>query len=123
MHNTGAVGIKLYTYDTGADVPTFSLNKTKVVNCTYAFQLGSGANLAPVLKDVQIDSCTNHTVPNLGSNSLITFINPDFTVIRQSSGSTGDLANICFRYSLFVGDASRTAVQNIQIPLLLQEAL
>lgn len=121
MHDTGAVGIKLYTFDSGGDVPTFSLNRTKVVNCTYAFQLADGANLAPVLQDVEIDSCTNHIVPNLDSDSEVTFINPDFTTLRASASAANDISRICFRYSLFVGDSTQTAVSGARV-IIVDEA-
>jgi len=122
MHDTGAVGIKLYTFDTGGDVPTFSLNRTKVVNCTYAFQMADGTSLAPVLQDVEIDSCTFHIVPNLG-DAEVTFINPDFTTLRASAYAAADITRICFRYSLFVGDSTQTAVEDATVIIVDEQSL
>jgi hypothetical protein len=114
VHHTGAVGIKLYSSNSGANAASYSLNGTKVEKCTYAFQLGNAANLSPILKDVQIDTCTNHIVPNLG-NANVTFVNPDFTVLRGSLINSSDITTIAFRYNFKVQDASNVAIQNAKV--------
>ncbi len=114
VHHTGAVGVKLYSYNSGANAASYSLNGVKVEKCTYAFQLGNAANLSPILKDVQIDTCTNHIVPNLG-NANVTFVNPDFTVLRALSIDSNDITTIAFRYNFKVQDASNVAIQNAKV--------
>ncbi len=115
VHHTGAVGVKLYTLGTGSNAATFSLASTKIEKCLYALQLSSGSALSPVLKDVEIDTCTHHTIPNLGSASNITFVNPDFTVLRTASASSNDITRIGFRYSLSITDSAGTAVQGARV--------
>lgn len=115
VHNTGAVGIKLYTFSTGSNAATFVLDGVKVEDCTFGFQTGSGTNLAPVIKDAKIDSCTNHIVPNLGSGSDVTFINPDFTELRAALSASSDVTRICFRYSLNITDSSLSPVENAKV--------
>lgn len=114
VHHTGAVGIKLYSYNTGANAASYSLDGTKVEKCTYAFQLGSAFRLAPILKDVKIDTCTYHTVPNLG-DANVTFVNPDFTVLRGASINSNDITTIAFRYNFKIQDASNVAIQNAKV--------
>lgn len=114
IHHTGAVGIKLYSFNSGANAASYSLNKTRVEKCTYGFQLGNGNNLSPILKDVQIDTCTYHIVPNLG-DANITFVNPDFTVLRGALINGNDITTIAFRYNFKVQDASSVAIQNAKV--------
>ena len=114
VHHTGAVGIKLYSYNSGSSAASYSLAGTKVEKCTYAFQLGSSVNLTPILKDVQIDTCTYHTVPNLGDANVI-FINPDFTVLRAVGSTNNDITTIAFRYNFKVQNSSSVAIQNAKV--------
>ena len=121
VHHTGAVGIKLYSFNSGANAASYSLNGTRVEKCTYAFQLANAANLSPILKDVQIDTCTHHIVPNLGSAN-ITFINPDFTVLRASGANGSDITTIAFRYNFKVQDASNAVIQNAKVYIVDQNS-
>jgi hypothetical protein len=114
VHHTGAVGVKLYSFNSGANAASYSLSGTKVEKCTYAFQLGNAANLSPILKDVQINTCTNHIIPNLG-NANVTFVNPDFTVLRALGIDNNDITTIAFRYNFKVQDASNVAIQNAKV--------
>ena len=114
VHHTGAVGIKLYSFNSGANAASYSLNKTRVEKCTYGFQLGNSNNLSPILKDVQIDTCTYHIVPNLG-NANITFVNPDFTVLRAATINSSDITTLAFRYNFKVQNASSVAIQNAKV--------
>ncbi len=108
VHHTEAVGIKLYADN---NTNTFSLNETKVEGCTYAFQVGEAANLAPILKDVEINSCVFHLVPNKGDSNVI-FVNPDFTTLRTAIADANDITTIAFRYSAKVLDAANIPIQN-----------
>lgn len=119
IHHTGGVGIKLYSFNSGANAASYSLAGTRVEKCTYGFQLGNANNLSPILKDVQIDTCTNHIVPNLG-DANVTFVNPDFTVLRGATASNvainaSDITTIAFRYNFKVQDASNVAIQNSKV--------
>jgi len=114
VHNTGAVGIKLYSFNGGSDAAVFSLSETKVEDCTYAFQLGGGANLSPVLKDVRIDSCVYHIIPNR-ADADVTFINPDFTLLRAAGYNASDVTRIAFRYRLNVIDSSLIGIENARV--------
>jgi hypothetical protein len=114
VHHTGAVGIKLYSFNSGADAAIYSLAGTRVEKCNFAFQLGGANNLSPVLKDVQINTCTNHIVPNIG-NANVTFVNPDFTVLRGAIINSSDITTIAFRYDFKVQDASNVAIQNAKV--------
>lgn len=102
LHDASAVGIKLYSFST----TSFSLVGTKVRNCLYAFQTGG---LSLVLADLEIDSCTNHIVANKGDNDL-TFLNPDFTVLRPFLVDSNDITRIAFRYQLNVLDAANSPI-------------
>ena len=108
VHHTTAVGIKLYAAN---NTNTFSLNATKVEGCKYAFQLGNGNNLTPILKDVEINSCEFHIVPNQG-NANIVFVNPDFTTLRANSADANDITTIAFRYTAKVLDAANLPIEN-----------
>lgn len=108
IHHTRDVGIKLYAAN---NTNTFSLNATKVEGCKYAFQLGNSINLKPVLKDVKINSCEFHIVPNQG-NADIVFVNPDFTTLRASIFDANDISTIAFRYSAKVLDAANIPIQD-----------
>ena len=108
VHHTKAVGIKLYTAN---NTNTFSLNATKVEGCKYAFQLGNGNNLTPILKDVEINSCEFHIVPNQG-NATIVFVNPDFTTLRADIEDVNDISTIAFRYAAKVLDAANIPIEN-----------
>jgi hypothetical protein len=121
VHHTGAVGIKLYSYNSGANAASYSLDGTRVEKCTFGFQLGSANNLSPILKDVQIDTCTNHTVPNLGNSNII-FVNPDFTVLRGAGIDSSDITTIAFRYNFKVQDASNVAIQNAKVYIVDQNS-
>ena len=110
VHHTGAVGIKLY----GDASNTFNLDNVRVQKCTYAFQLDG---VPKVVKNVKIDSCTNHTVPNKG-NANITFINPDFLVLRQASSSSSDVASIEFEYNLVIKDSSGVNLDSVRVYLV-----
>jgi len=114
VHHTGAVGIKLYSYNSGANAASYSLAGTRVEKCTYGFQLGHAVNLSPILKDVQIDTCTYHTVNNIGNANVI-FVNPDFTVLRGAIINSIDITTIAFRYNFKVQDASNVAIQNAKV--------
>lgn len=108
VHHTTAVGVKLYTSN---NTNTFSLNATKVEGCKYAFQLGNRNNLTPILKDVEINSCEFHIVPNQG-NANVFFINPDFTTLRADIADANDITTIAFRYAAKVLDAANIPIQN-----------
>lgn len=108
VHHTTAVGVKLYAAN---NTNTFSLNATKVEGCKYAFQLGNGNNLTPILKDVEINSCEFHIVPNQG-NANIVFVNPDFTTLRADSADANDITTIAFRYTAKVLDAANLPIEN-----------
>ena len=108
VHHTTAVGVKLYAAN---NTNTFSLNATKVEGCKYAFQLGNGNNLTPILKDVEINSCEFHIVPNQG-NANIVFVNPDFTTLRANSADANDITTIAFRYTAKVLDAANLPIEN-----------
>lgn len=110
VHHTTAVGVKLYADN---NTNTFSLNATKVEGCTFAFQVGDAANLTPVLKDVEINSCDFHLVANKGDSNVV-FVNPDFTTLRTSTShaDVNDITTIAFRYSAKVLDASNIPIEN-----------
>ena len=110
VHHTGAVGIKLYASD---NTNSFSLNFTKVEGCQFAFQLGNAINLTPILKDVEINSCLFHTVPNKG-NSNVVFVNPDFTTLRASGADNNDITTIAFRYAAKVLDADNLPITDVR---------
>jgi hypothetical protein len=114
VHHTGAVGIKLYSFNSGANAASYSLNGTRVEKCKYGFQLGDANNLSPILKDVEIDTCTNHIVPNLG-NANVTFVNPDFTALRGALINSSDITTIAFRCNFKVQNASNVAIQNAKV--------
>lgn len=112
VHHTAAVGIKLYADN---NTNTFSLNETKVEGCTYAFQVGEAANLTPVLKDVEINSCDFHIVANKGDSNVV-FVNPDFTTLRTSTthSDVNDITTIAFRYSAKLLDAANIPIENVR---------
>jgi hypothetical protein len=114
IHHTGAVGVKLYTYDSSPNNAVYSLLGTKIEKCRYAFQLGASNNLTPILFDVEIDTCVDHLVPNLGSAEII-FINPDFTTLRVSGGNNGDVATIAFRYNFKTIDSNSENLSGVKV--------
>jgi hypothetical protein len=92
----------------------YSLLGTKIEKCRYAFQLGASNTLTPILFDVEIDTCVDHLVPNLGSAEII-FVNPDFTTLRVSGGNNADVATIAFRYNFKTIDSSSENLSGVKV--------
>jgi len=106
IHHTGAVGLKNQT-GSGA---TYNLSGLRIQRCNYAFQpVGT-----QTISDVKIDSCTSHLIPNLVDVD-ITFVNPDFTVLRASNINSLDVVRIEFRYQLKITDAAGAALPGISV--------
>lgn len=106
IHHTGAVGLKNQT-TAGA---TYNLSGLRIQRCNFAFQSVG----AQTISDVKIDSCTSHVIPNL-ENCDLTFVNPDFTVLRASNINSLDVVRIEFRYQLKVTDAAGAALAGISV--------
>jgi hypothetical protein len=116
IHHTAAVGVKLYSLEAlEANKGRFSLARTKVQSCLHAFQVGQ--QLPVTLTDVKIDTCTNHVIGNQGVGCSVTFINPDFTVLRVNGGgaTADDIYRVEFRYALTLTDVAGTAQSGIRV--------
>jgi hypothetical protein len=122
IHHTAAVGVKLYSLETvEANKGRFSLARTKVQSCLHAFQVGQ--QLPVTLRDVKIDTCTNHVIGNQGVGCSVTFINPDFTVLRVNGGgaTVDDIYRVEFRYTMTLTDVSGAAQSGIRVRALDQQ--
>jgi hypothetical protein len=119
IHHTSAVGVKLYALASGN---TFNIDGVRVEACLYAYQLGSSSFLSPVVKDAKIDSCTNHTVPNVGSNSNVVFINPDFTTLRSALYAADDITTIAFRFNFEVQDSGLSPLSGASVYIVDQNS-
>jgi len=108
VHHTGAVGVKLFSLFDGEDAAVFSLANTRIEACNYAFQIGNSGNFSPILKDVKINSCNSHHIANI-DDADITFINPDFTILRAIAEDT-DISRVLFRYSAVLLDTNSNAI-------------
>lgn len=117
IHHANSVGIKLYSFESNpANQATFNLTGTKVEGCKYAFQLGQYPTLT--VSDVEIDTNTFHTVPNLGTGSNITFVNADFTTLRTDLESSDDLSANEFRYALTVNDTTGSPISGATVRII-----
>ena len=105
IHHTSAVGLKL------DKVNTSNISNTKIEGCNYAIQPGP---TAVVLKDLEIDANNYHLTPNIG-NCNITFVNPDFTVLRARNFNSGDITTLAYRYDFKVQDSSLSSLQDAKV--------
>jgi hypothetical protein len=106
IHHTSAVGLKL------DKVNTSNISNTKIEGCFYAIQPGP---TAVVLKDLEIDANNYHLVPNIG-NCNVTFVNPDFTVLRvRLHDPSKDITTLAFRYNFKVQDSSLSSLQDAKV--------
>jgi hypothetical protein len=105
IHNSG-VGFAL-TYGTGTTLVSDGL---RVQACSFGVQpLGDRT-----LYDVQLNTCDLHIIHNVGPSSL-RFINPDFTILRETAGGSNNLTSIEFRYGLKVTDSTGAAISGASV--------
>jgi hypothetical protein len=105
IHHTSAVGLKL------DNVNTSNISNTKIEGCKYAIQPGP---TPVVLKDLEINANNYHLVPNVG-NCNITFVNPDFTVLRVHLHNASDTTTLAYRYDFKVQDSSLSSLQDAKV--------
>ena len=107
VHHTNAVGIKLQ------NVNTSDLSGTRIEGCNFAIQ---PFTTPIILKDIEVDANTNHLIPNLGNAGVdVTFVNPDFTVLRASNYDASDTTTLAFRYNFKVQDTSLAPLQDARV--------
>ena len=106
IHHTSAVGLKAPQVS-GQTLITDGL---RIQKCLYAIQPSGTMTFS----DVEIDTCTNHIVPNINVCNL-TFINPDFTTLRAAGADASDVASIEFRYQLKITDAAGSALTGVSL--------
>lgn len=112
IHHTGAVGLKIFSKASSGSRTQFLLDDVKIQQCTYAFQAGTGTN--SVIRNTELDSCTNHIVGFEGNGSIIRFIDSDVAgSLRMVGAPSNGIFSLENSYTFFAQDLQQNPLQGV----------